>query len=549
MTAFFVAALLFIALITYSWLLRQRKAFTRRITALEALVAKASEGDAVDQRRIVAQAAKEGDPVVAGLWHEFDETLAPAPDGSTLYNTVDADYFFNETTLAPSLINNRLLTAVPAFLTAIGVLGTFVGLWLGLRGLNSHAALGPGADTDQLLAGIETMISGASIAFTTSVWGVALSIAINWFEKRTERRVVAKISKIQQTIDHLYKRLTPEQSLLSIRHSSEESGQALQELHERIGDRLQETVQTLSHDMQGAVSSAITTAMMPAMEKLVTTTTEQSTEVFGQLVDRFASSFTEIGTKQAAALDESSTRLTQAIDTVATRFDAMVEESRRVSAELREQHASMFAELATLRDALEASSSHLSETASTLGAAAPQIQQASSALDGALTLATSSLEKLQSGVDEQAGIVTAMQERATLVSGEMGSAAATLSEGVGTMRGQLEEFGTTQQSFQSGLRTDAEAVAETLRSHVESLESQVSKWLTDYSADVEQQIETRMGVWNTHSQDYANQMLAVANVLATVVDDLEAKAGSTTVVDEADTLVRGAEAARTDRNA
>ncbi|WP_062529089.1 anti-phage ZorAB system protein ZorA [Demequina rhizosphaerae] len=549
MTTFFIAALLFIALLTYFWLRRQRKAFTRRIDALEGLISKASEGDPVDQRRIVAQAAKEGDPVVAGLWHEFDETLATAPDGSTLYNTIDADYFFNETTLAPSLINNRLLAAVPAFLTAIGVLGTFVGLWLGLRGLNAHAALGPGADTDQLLAGIETMIGGASIAFTTSVWGVALSIVINWVEKRTERRVVAKISTTQQSIDHLYKRLTPEQSLLSIRHSSEESGQALQELHERIGDRLQETVQTVSRDLQGALTGAITTAMTPAMEKLVTTTTEQSTEVFGQLVDRFASSFTDIGTKQAAALDESSTRLTHAIDTVASRFDAMVEESRRVSAELREQHASMFAELATLRDALDSSAAHLSESANALSTAAPQIQQASSSLDGALTLATTSLEKLQSSIDEQATLVTNLQERATTVSGELGTAASELTSGTVAMARRLSDIGEAQRGFQSSLQTDAEAVAETLRSHVESLESQVSKWLTDYSADIEQQIETRMGLWNTQSQDYANQMLTVAKALATVVDEIEAKAASADVVDEADTLVRGAEAARTDRKA
>ncbi|WP_062460792.1 anti-phage ZorAB system protein ZorA [Demequina soli] len=549
MTALFVTALAFIALVTFFWLRRQRKAFGRRIAALEDLVATASEGDPVDQRRVVAQAAKEGDPVVAGLWHEFDETLATAPDGSALYNTVDADYFFNETTLAPSLVNNRLLAAVPALLTAIGVLGTFVGLWLGLRGLNSHAALGPDADTDQLLAGIETMIGGASIAFTTSVFGVGLSILINWVEKRTERRVVAKITAIQQLIDHLYQRLTPEQSLLSIRHSSDESSQALQELHERIGDRLQETVQSVSQDLQGALSTAITTAMTPAMEKLVATTTEQSTEVFGQLVDRFASSFTDIGTKQAMALDKSSARLTEAIGVVAARFEAMVEESRRASADLREQHTNLLAELAILRDGLEASSSHLSESASALGAAAPQIQQASSSLDGALTLATSSLERLQSSVDAQATLVNALQERATTVSDHLGTAATTLADGVGTMRGQLTEFGATQQAFQSGLRADAESVAEALRAHVESLESQVSKWLTNYSADIEEQIEHRMGVWNTQSQDYANQMLHVAQALAAVVDELETKTGAADVVGEADALVRGAEATRADGQA
>jgi len=39
-----------------------------------------------------------------------------------LYNTFDAAYFFNATTLAKGVTDNRLVAAVPGFLTAIGVM-------------------------------------------------------------------------------------------------------------------------------------------------------------------------------------------------------------------------------------------------------------------------------------------------------------------------------------------------------------------------------------------------------------------------------------------
>ena len=64
------------------------------------------------------------------------------------------------------------------------------------------------------------MISGASIAFMTSLWGVALSVSFNFLEKLLERFARAQISGLQNTIDFLYPRVTAEQSLVNIEESS-----------------------------------------------------------------------------------------------------------------------------------------------------------------------------------------------------------------------------------------------------------------------------------------------------------------------------------------
>src|SRR5690606_41026188 len=79
-------------------------------------------------------AALEQDPDVTGaLWREFDESLVYSADKTRLSNTLDAEHFFNNYTLAYGLTSSRLLAAAPTFLTAIGVLGTFLGLKFGLK--------------------------------------------------------------------------------------------------------------------------------------------------------------------------------------------------------------------------------------------------------------------------------------------------------------------------------------------------------------------------------------------------------------------------------
>src|SRR5690606_21018501 len=127
------------------------------------------------QSRIATlEKALEQDPVTTGpLWREFDESLVYSADKTRLSNTLDAEHFFNYHTLAYGLTSSRLLAAVPTFLTAIGVLGTFLGLTLGLKGLQINAA-----DVETLKDGISVMINGAAVAFMTSVWGVLLSLVL-----------------------------------------------------------------------------------------------------------------------------------------------------------------------------------------------------------------------------------------------------------------------------------------------------------------------------------------------------------------------------------
>lgn len=57
----------------------------------------------------------------------------------------------------------------PTLLTALGVLGTFAGIYLGLQGVSLDAI----ADTNSLLATSTQLLSGMKVAFSTSLWGLS----------------------------------------------------------------------------------------------------------------------------------------------------------------------------------------------------------------------------------------------------------------------------------------------------------------------------------------------------------------------------------------
>jgi hypothetical protein len=297
--------------------------------------------------------------VIQSLWHEFDESLVLDHREKGVFNTLDAEHFFNARTLASGITSSRLLAATPSFLTAIGVLGTFLGLTMGLKGLHIESN-----EIDALKDGIASMINGAALAFVTSVWGVALSLMLNVFEKNTERRIIKKVVLVQQRIDFLFPRLPAEKSLVDISKFTGESSEALQELHERIGDRLQETISGVSDSMQEAFTNALNNVMAPAMQSLVSNTSQQTSGVLEQLIGNFTESMQAAGRGQGELMQKSTEEMRQAVATLSDQMktvvdqtsnnhQAMAKQQEQASQQFNEQLRSMLSQSEERQQAME----------------------------------------------------------------------------------------------------------------------------------------------------------------------------------------------------
>jgi len=340
---FWAAMMLIMAVASY-FLFLHRMRFGRRLKLLHNLIDTQDKNSLAVNRRDILEKALEQDPEETGkLWREFDESLVYSADKQWLFNTLDAEHFFNSRTLAPGLTSSRLLSATPSFLTAIGVLGTFIGLTLGLADLQVNAE-----EVDALKSGVSSMINGAAVAFMTSVWGVLLSLLLNMGEKAVERGALSKIRKLQQHIDFLYPRLPAEQSLVQIASATDESKEALQELHERIGSRLQETVSGMSESMQQAFTDALNNVMAPAIQTLVNNASQQSTSVLETLVSDFLEGITSAGNEQGALMQGAAENvrtalgnMAQQMETLFTRLNEQQKQSREYTAATSQEFASL----------------------------------------------------------------------------------------------------------------------------------------------------------------------------------------------------------------
>ncbi|WP_442909157.1 anti-phage ZorAB system protein ZorA [Halopseudomonas sp.] len=327
--------------------------FRRRIRLLSSLLAGQNKETLALARRETLQKA-EALPVsgVGSLWREFDESLVSSSDQKQLFNTLDAEHFFNSRTLAPGLTGSRLLAAAPSFLVAIGVLGTFVGLTVGLEGL-----VGTSDEVEALKGGINELISGAAVAFMSSVWGVAFSLALNFIEKMFERGALTRIRALQQRIDFLYPRIPAEQSLVHIAEYGKESKQALQELHERIGDRLQETLNGMSDAMQQAIVDALNNVMAPAIQTLVNTSSQQSSQVLESLMGRFMDGMASAGREQGAQMQQAAADVNSAVSSMSTRlndvFSALSDQQSKQQTAVQEQAAQFESQLTRMSAASE----------------------------------------------------------------------------------------------------------------------------------------------------------------------------------------------------
>ncbi|MBF0233409.1 MAG: anti-phage defense ZorAB system ZorA [Desulfamplus sp.] len=260
---------------------------------------------------------------IGHLWLEFDKTLIEGERNGKvcLYNTYDASYFFNTKTLAPGISGSRLTAAVPGFLTAIGVIGTFVGLQLGLTQLN----IANDVSIEEMKTGVAGVINGAKLAFMTSVWGVLLSVIYNFIEKIIESATKRKIIRLQNMIDGLFNRISPEEQLQCIANDGRQSRESLQGLAEKIGDKMQESLFQATQGFQSSIEASLEKIMAPAINKLVEETSDGNQKALENLLEKFMDKFGAEGNQQRQAMDDASEKMNTSLSSFGTSMHAFLE--------------------------------------------------------------------------------------------------------------------------------------------------------------------------------------------------------------------------------
>ncbi len=231
-------------------------------------------------------------PLCRELRHHLIEFGARDGSGRTSRRrTVDAAEVFRESALAPAFSSSRLVLAIPAILTGLGVLGTFVGLQLGIGSLD----LKNPANLDK---SIVPLIEGCAVAFSSSVWGVLASLLFSWWEKAWEGFALGRIRKIHIRVDALFPRYVPEEAMSELERASRSTEELLKGLAVAIGAEMQQAIGRLGSEIKDAVSNATAEGHGPLMEKsaellssALTMELSKLKDQIGSMSDRFSEGF------------------------------------------------------------------------------------------------------------------------------------------------------------------------------------------------------------------------------------------------------------------
>jgi hypothetical protein len=300
------------------------------------------------------------DKAIGHLWLEFNETLVEMrkDDQIVIKNTLDAGHFFNSHNLAKEVTENRLIAAVPGFLTAVGVIGTFVGLQIGL----SELKLGADATVEVMKGGIAGVVDGAKIAFLTSVWGVALSVIFNFGEKFLEQRVRNRIRIIEGQVDKIFPRVRPEDQLQAIAESSQESRETLQGLAEQIGIKMQEALVTATQGIQNSLEQSLTNIMAPAINKLVNETSDGNQKALDGLITKFMDGMGAEGQEQRKALDEVSARVNESVSNMEVTLKQFVNDLQQSQANSGEREKALIADISNQVNSITSQTQNIQTT-------------------------------------------------------------------------------------------------------------------------------------------------------------------------------------------
>ena len=411
---------------------------------------------------------------IKNVWQEFSEVLLfPGSDleqHSHICNTKQPHLYFSLRTILQPNVSVRFFNTLPNLLTGLGILGTFIGLVAGISlaapGLNS-------TDIQAAKSALEKLLSGASLAFLTSIFGLTSSILFSSYEKW-------KIHKFDQTLHTLIEGLEERLEYISIEKISSQA------LHESFKQTA--SLQTFSNDLAVSLgdllANKITAPMNSSMKDLGEILKEQkivlegirkdqhqaSDETLTRLIKEFSESISSAAGKEMQAFADTVSNLSDKLDTQITTMARSQESMQKASQESVQK----------LQDSFQANTEKLQgEVSSAIG----------TIVDGVRTTVQDMTEMLKKATSESADNMMQVSEKFRLSISD-------LEETVGHMGQELQDA--TKESAKTMLE-----ISEQFNESVSTLKSTIADMseISNTTRGILEELETLTETINTSQQN------------------------------------------------
>ena len=268
-------------------------------------------------------------PETEGDWMRLQESWKSS-DGMDC----DVEDYIFESELLESC-NYNVCTQVAGILTALGILGTFLGLVLGLRSFDFSNA-------DQMTSSVEALVGGLNVAFYTSIYGVTLSILYNIIFRRITTGLTQELNHFYDAFNSALEPVSQKAMAERMDSRQAENNALMQEIKELLDERLGER---LGYQMAETLTPVFD-RIIQSLDSMMLDFHKEQANSLEKIVDAFVDRMCGALNSHVKALGESVDELSQAQKTMSVDLQRLIKQIVKTSKDTSQinEHAGIILE-------------------------------------------------------------------------------------------------------------------------------------------------------------------------------------------------------------
>lgn len=268
-------------------------------------------------------------PETEGDWMRLQESWKSS-DGMDC----DVEDYIFESELLESC-NYNVCTQVAGILTALGILGTFLGLVLGLRSFDFSNA-------DQMTSSVEALVGGLNVAFYTSIYGVTLSILYNIIFRRITTGLTQELNHFYDAFNSALEPVSQKAMVERMDRRQAENNALMQDIKALLDERLGER---LGHQMAETLTPVFD-RIIQSLDSMMLDFHKEQANSLEKIVDAFVDRMGGALNSHVKALGESVDELSQAQKTMSVELQRLIKQIVKTSKDTSQinEHAGIILE-------------------------------------------------------------------------------------------------------------------------------------------------------------------------------------------------------------
>ncbi|WP_046215915.1 hypothetical protein [Paenibacillus wulumuqiensis] len=218
-------------------------------------------------------------------WKQYYEKFQFYQKEGIVFTPDIYDFFFEEP-LVQEFGKRKFAEIIPGIFLSLGILGTFFSIAIGVSGLSISG------ETDTMQAGIEKLLQGMQMKFSSSIAGILFSLIWQWLDKsKYYPKLINSFNQIRQSLDEAFPTQDSSTVIYTMNKNQE---QQMKDFQTFLSDVL---IPNMVHGVAESIQKSITPHLeqtQQIMGDLIQSSSVNQAQGMQQMVDQFVTQLNEL---------------------------------------------------------------------------------------------------------------------------------------------------------------------------------------------------------------------------------------------------------------